>query len=882
MPAAKKLTPKKTRISKAAPKKAAVTKTTSTNTKAAVKNKALKTVPVRKTTKKESKKSVSSPATKRLRNKASSKKVEPKKNTAKTRKDTQNIVQVPKNVPLRSIEKAEVLRSELSLYWQKSMYRVAIVSGFCFLLLGSVLSGADVLDTTSTVNNSAQVVSSGSEEVAPNLTLYSTVPDILDDATRVLFTIQSVYPESVEYSLLNVDTKVATPRKKAENLQDSKYVFLLSPKNLSPGHYKIQIRYKEKGLVTNDNNSAIVESVAQFLIPEQDTTVDVLDPSTDNSITLDDSHVSSTQQIEPINKEVKDNTATSTDTNIITDGILESATEFDDAATTTQLDRIRTDTDVEPEIKTTETPVAKEQPVKEKAKTPLKEPVVDDNKKEDPLEKEPSKNFSLLTKETTVSGLLTIELETTGFTNLKLYTRPMASLYSRFMTEATQRSGTNVFIVNTKKFLPNGKYEFYVKGEDATGQEQITPSITVTVKNKAVVAAAPVVVDAQSPRSSDQEPEPTAIFTPKKPVSQERDFAEIDFDTPIEDLPANDIKNASERLINQDSENLTQLLNKYASAQQSGDEMLIKAAREALTEQGIKLSNSALVDQELAGISDDVGVHVTEKIADLLNRVDTFEQIRKEKSGGQTALDADEDGIPDFDEVNLYQTDPNNPDTDGDGFTDGIEIMRGFDPLDDTAEAAIAFESPKEAIALIQDALLKVEEVIPSINSIAEDNDEIVRTEIRGRGLPNSFITLYIFSTPTIVTIKTDVDGSFVYTLDKELADGTHDVFVALTDNTGSILAKSNPFSFIKEAQAFTPVDAAAGDVIGSDKTVQSVISNSYKTVVGVGLLAFGLILLMLGVSLRTRKDDVLASGRIINEGLDNGGLKTPPTSIPT
>ena len=44
------------------------------------------------------------------------------------------------------------------------------------------------------------------------------------------------------------------------------------------------------------------------------------------------------------------------------------------------------------------------------------------------------------------------------------------------------------------------------------------------------------------------------------------------------------------------------------------------------------------------------------------------------------SLDSDNDGLPDYIE-NLYGVDPNNPDTDGDGYTDGEEVENGFDPL---------------------------------------------------------------------------------------------------------------------------------------------------------------------------------------------------------
>ncbi len=45
-------------------------------------------------------------------------------------------------------------------------------------------------------------------------------------------------------------------------------------------------------------------------------------------------------------------------------------------------------------------------------------------------------------------------------------------------------------------------------------------------------------------------------------------------------------------------------------------------------------------------------------------------------------LDTDQDGLSNYDEVNVYHTDPNNPDTDADGLPDGIEVLTyGSNPL---------------------------------------------------------------------------------------------------------------------------------------------------------------------------------------------------------
>lgn len=43
-------------------------------------------------------------------------------------------------------------------------------------------------------------------------------------------------------------------------------------------------------------------------------------------------------------------------------------------------------------------------------------------------------------------------------------------------------------------------------------------------------------------------------------------------------------------------------------------------------------------------------------------------------------LDSDRDGVPDKDEVEVYKTDPNNPDTDGDGYSDWLELNNGYSP----------------------------------------------------------------------------------------------------------------------------------------------------------------------------------------------------------
>lgn len=53
-------------------------------------------------------------------------------------------------------------------------------------------------------------------------------------------------------------------------------------------------------------------------------------------------------------------------------------------------------------------------------------------------------------------------------------------------------------------------------------------------------------------------------------------------------------------------------------------------------------------------------------------------------------IDTDNDGISDYDEVNVTNTDPLNPDSDGDGLLDGIELLAGLDPLNAMSDGVTA------------------------------------------------------------------------------------------------------------------------------------------------------------------------------------------------
>lgn len=201
--------------------------------------------------------------------------------------------------------------------------------------------------------------------------------------------------------------------------------------------------------------------------------------------------------------------------------------------------------------------------------------------------------------------------------------------------------------------------------------------------------------------------------------------------------------------------------------------------------------------------------------------------------------DTDKDGIPDGEEIRL-KTDPKNPDTDRDGFLDGDEVRNGFDPLKSSIGEGgdkIIFENPREVGEIKDDYLIEKVEVI-------KKDSAKNRLVISGKGLPNSFITLYIYSEPIVVTIKTDMEGNWTYELDKEFEDGEHESYVTVTDNTGKITGKSQPVRFVKTAEAATIIPSAQAQAISKN---QSPTQNSRNNFIFYGII---LVIIFMGISL--------------------------------
>lgn len=206
--------------------------------------------------------------------------------------------------------------------------------------------------------------------------------------------------------------------------------------------------------------------------------------------------------------------------------------------------------------------------------------------------------------------------------------------------------------------------------------------------------------------------------------------------------------------------------------------------------------------------------------------------------------DSDDDGISDQEELKI-KTDPFNADSDSDGYLDGIEREAGFNPLDSSLADKIVYEYPEKTKAPISEnyKISRIEMI-----DIGKDKKGL---KIEGKGLPNTFVTIYIYSQPLVLITKVDSNGNFTYILDKPIEEGAHRIYVAITDNKGTIQERSNVFNFLK-----TPTMIAA--IIPSEipEQVISPTQNLYKiySFFVISFIVLGLIASLIIIDLLIRK----------------------------
>lgn len=200
---------------------------------------------------------------------------------------------------------------------------------------------------------------------------------------------------------------------------------------------------------------------------------------------------------------------------------------------------------------------------------------------------------------------------------------------------------------------------------------------------------------------------------------------------------------------------------------------------------------------------------------ELQNKLDSFfqetEQILKTKIREKSEItsltlkDSDGDGLSDWDEIRLG-TNPFDPDSDGDGYLDSYEIIHGYDPLKPGSAEKVVYQDPKKFGKISEKLKIEKIEIVP----LKEGKRGL---KISGNGIPNSFVTIYIFSSPIVAMVKVNSQGKFEYILDKDISDGYHNVYLALTNNKGEIQEKSTGYAFFKSGEQLVRISELQAEI---------------------------------------------------------------------
>lgn len=447
-------------------------------------------------------------------------------------------------------------------------------------------------------------------------------------------------------------------------------------------------------------------------------------------------------------------------------------------------------------------------------------------------------------------NIVDVKIDVDGAAYIELYSQGKTSLVKKYLGVAKAvDTRTWMYRLDTKQ-IPNGEYLLVANIKNSYGSYE-NRSTAFSVLNTAVVIATPTEADIiknleiVAAEVNQEKPDTSTTLSPEAAISPKPDSAPTSENTNITLEIQEEIHLQLKLLANAIRLNDTKSIS------------LIKQNLDAL-KVGIAASQKSGATAETLAAAD---VYIREIILMTEDTVQVTQKIISERTKEKASEDSDKDGVSNYDEVVIYNTNPFEADTDKDGFIDSAEILSGFNPTDSNREALVVFQSPKE-LGLVREDIFEVTSITTAVVDGPHEQDAQSQPAaiISGKALPNSFVTLYVFSTPIVVTVKTEEDGSWSYRFDKELEDGAHEIYVGITDNAGKIVAKSNAFAFIKEAQAFAGTTNVSDEKTAPISTVNNSFLSEYMVylVLSISTVAIGLVLILLGLHLDSRKQIVV------------------------
>jgi hypothetical protein len=278
---------------------------------------------------------------------------------------------------------------------------------------------------------------------------------------------------------------------------------------------------------------------------------------------------------------------------------------------------------------------------------------------------------------------------------------------------------------------------------------------------------------------------------------------------------------------------------------QVGSETTVRLA-ETMIEREIDRLVAAAVASLAPITASDAESYITQSMTSLLAAIRDHEEAVRVESNQASARDTDGDGLSDHDEVVWFDTSPEHYDTDRDGFGDGIEIMTQENPNQVRSDRIFSHESPQR-LPLTGGTALAIQSVAPVYEADQARGVPPVQLRVQGTGVPNSYLQLYLFSTPTVTTVPVTADGTFSVVLDAPLSPGDHEMYVAYVDPSGFLTEVGAPVSFSLRNGLIVPHETAESTppVVTKSKIItplqlHQMVSSLVLVVLGMALLVLG------------------------------------------
>jgi hypothetical protein len=489
--------------------------------------------------------------------------------------------------------------------------------------------------------------------------------------------------------------------------------------------------------------------------------------------------------------------------------------------------------------------------IEEKTQKEIEQKKAELKEKQDIKKELPKIEFLNLKEKEALSGTKELEIkakkvEGIEIQSVEIYLRNTSSLSPVFVGKAEKISEERFkFSFNTANF-PNGNYVIFAKAITNLGEYEVEGGL-IEIANKVKEEVKKVELEEIEKMKKEMEISQPQLIEKEKMAEEVLQETKREVENKIQETT----KEISVKIEKKEIEITPEIkdLKKIVENEiAKGEIPQIKQEKEMKKEEIVKkivqpfeekIQNLPQKEKEIAmKKKEELEKKIKEKLKETEIKLAQIAKAKKEILE-LSFKDSDGDGLYDWQEISLG-TDPLNPDTDQDGFLDGIEVKYGFDPQKLDPDKRMFVGDPKKEGKISEKLSVEKVEILEG------------KLKITGKGVPKSFVKIYIYSSPIIAMVRVNEKGYFEYILDKPLADGTHTVYVALTNNQGKIEEKSPEFVFVKTGDKILRITELEAKIPVSP--AQSLLNLFFAFTLATIVIALGIAFLVIGLAIRGKK----------------------------